>query len=680
MVSSGKREMRIDRHALVTRHHVDVSRVDDSTVMQVGNGEFAFGVDVTGLQTMWGNTLSHWGWHSRPSPQGRRPEELRLEEFETDGRKVGYATDQAGQEELFAWLRENPHRINLGRLRLLLDGHPITPAALRAVRQRLDLWSGLVTSQYLLDGQPVCVETCCHPARDVVAAKVESPLVASGRLSVEITFPYGDHGVSGADWNSPQAHTTSLRNEEENQAEFMRQLDDDSYVVGMAWSGRAKLREQKAHTFMLLPESNDGAFELVCAFSPCLDTRPPPVFSDVKTAASAHWREFWSTGGAIDLSESKDPRWRELERRIVLSQYLLAVNEAGSLPPQESGLYNNSGWYGKFHLEMHWWHGAHYALWNRWPLFARSLGWYRGALEAARCLARGQGYRGARWPKMVGPDGRDAPSSIGPLLIWQQPHPIFYAELDYRLHPERETLEKWQEVVFESADFMASYAVLDKETGHFVLGPPLKTVSENSDTRTTRNPVFELSYWRFGLRTAQQWRARLGLPPEATWGNVLDGLATLPSAEGCYLQQEGMLDTYAKWNWEHPSLIGVRGMLPGDGVDPVIMKATVEKVMATWQWDRCWGWDFPMMAMAAARNGNPPMAVEALLHPSEKNGFDNVGLSMGGPFPYFPSNGGLLYAVAMMAAGWDGCPDTHAPGFPADGSWVVKWEGLRKSI
>ena len=56
-------------------------------------------------------------------------------------------------------------------------------------------------------------------------------------------------------------------------------------------------------------------------------------------------------------------RWRELERRIVLSQYLLAVNEAGSLPPQESGLVNN-GWNGKFHMEMYWWHAAHYALWR----------------------------------------------------------------------------------------------------------------------------------------------------------------------------------------------------------------------------------------------------------------------------------------------------------------------------
>jgi len=33
----------------------------------------------------------------------------------------------------------------------------------------------------------------------------------------------------------------------------------------------------------------------------------------------------------------------------------------------------------------------------------------------------------------------------------------------------------------------------------------------------------------------------------------------------------------------------------------------------------------------------------------------------------------LSYAVAMMAAGWDGSTGT-APGFPTDGSWVVKYE------
>jgi hypothetical protein len=50
-------------------------------------------------------------------------------------------------------------------------------------------------------------------------------------------------------------------------------------------------------------------------------------------------------------------------------------------------------------------------------------------------------------------------------------------------------------------------------------------------------------------------------------------------------------------------------------------------------------------------------------------------LATGGPIPYFPANGGLLYAVAMMAAGWDGSPKTSAPGFPTRG-WKVRWEGL----
>jgi hypothetical protein len=42
---------------------------------------------------------------------------------------------------------------------------------------------------------------------------------------------------------------------------------------------------------------------------------------------------------------------------------------------------------------------------------------------------------------------------------------------------------------------------------------------------------------------------------------------------------------------------------------------------------------------------------------------------------YFPSNGGLLLAVGMMAAGWEG-ELSHLPGFPKEG-WRVRAEGLR---
>ncbi|MEI7730348.1 MAG: hypothetical protein WCO56_12295 [Verrucomicrobiota bacterium] len=671
----------IGRQSVVERHKVVLAKADPQTILQVGNGEFAFGVDITGLQTFYGNTLSQWGWHSYPLPAGVRLTDFKLTEYEVHGRKVGYATSSKGQEAVYTWLRENPHRFNLGRIALRLQSATnsgLKADQIRQAHQELDLWRGIITSQYELEGQPVRVETCAHPELNAIAIRIESPLLAKGRLAVELAFPYGNHLVTGANWNAPEAHTTRVTRKD-RQAQLDRTLDDTHYTTALAWTGAAVLREETAHVFSLAAEGTETTLEFVVAFAAEKPSGALPDFATVKAAAAAHWARFWQTGGAIDLSGSKDGRWHELERRIVQSQYLLAANEAGSLPPQESGLYNNSGWYGKFHLEMHWWHGAHYALWDRWPLFERSLGWYQKTLPAARELAEQQGYRGARWPKMVGPEGRDSPSGVGPLLIWQQPHPIFYALLDYRLHPTRATLEKWQEVVFATADFMAAYAVLDHATGKYVLGPPLKTVPENTDPLGAYNPAFELSYWRFGLREAQTWRERLGLTRTPEWDEVLRRLAPLPEQDGCYLQQEGMTNTYTKWNWEHPSLVGMLGFLPGDGANPVTTKNTVRKTWQTWQWDRkTWGWDFPLLAMGAARNGERQMAVDALLHPAARNQFNAAGLSLGGPFPYFPSNGGLLYAVAMMAAGWDGAPEKQsAPGFPDDGSWVVKWEGLK---
>jgi len=364
-----------------------------------------------------------------------------------------------------------------------------------------------------------------------------------------------------------------------------------------------------------------------------------------------------------------------LERRIVLSQYLMAVNEAGSSPPQESGLVNN-GWFGRFHMEMYWWHAAHWALWNRWPELNRSTGIYSQLLPDAKKRATEQGYLGARWPKCIGPGAREWPHIIHGLLIWQQPHPIAFAELDYRAHPTRATLRKWQPIVEATADFLASYAYFEPREKRYVLGPPVVLVSENTDPKTTMNPAFELEYWRYGLGVAQKWRARLGLKPNPVWARVLEGLAPMPQQSGLYVLHEGVQDMWTKWNFEHPALTGILGVLPGYAVDRRVMHDTLDKVLASWNLDRTWGWDFPMLAMCAAKLGEPDRAVELLLGNEPGFQFDARGLATGGPFPYFPSNGGLLYAVAMMAAGWDGAPKRSAPGFPAGGQWIVRWEGL----
>ena len=174
---------------------------------------------------------------------------------------------------------------------------------------------------------------------------------------------------------------------------------------------------------------------------------------------------------------------------------------------------------------MHWWHAAQFALWDRLPLLERSLGYYDAILPKARATAARQGYAGARWPKMTSPTGDESPSNVGPFLVWQQPHPIFYAELVYRARPTRQTLEQYRAVVFATAEFMASLPAPDASGTRLVLGPPLQCAQETYPKDRTTNCTYELSYWAWGLQTAQAWRERLGLARLAEWDRVLARLA-----------------------------------------------------------------------------------------------------------------------------------------------------------
>jgi hypothetical protein len=86
-----------------------------------------------------------------------------------------------------------------------------------------------------------------------------------------------------------------------------------------------------------------------------------------------------------------------------------------------------------------------------------------------------------------------------------------------------------------------------------------------------------------------------------------------------------------------------------------------------------------MVAMSATRMGMPGKAIDALLMEETTNTY----LPNGHNYQderlrlYLPGNGALLTAVAMMCAGYEGSKD-DLPGFPKDGTWKVKWEGLSK--
>ncbi len=681
-------QTKIDRKAVVDRHRIVTTKTDPRSPAQVGNGEFAFSVDITGLQTFVPfNTMSQWSWHSFPLPANLREGEFERLTLDTHGKEVPYDLPNPEQPELTAWLAGNPHRFNLGRIGFRLtksDGTAATEADLSQTRQEVDLWTGIIHSSFVLEGIPVSVRTACDPESDAIAVWVESRLIREGRLSVFLDFPYpakDQFQTYAGTLDRPDAHRSVIRKQKEGRARIARSMDGMHYYTALRWTSSARFGQESAdasHRFILCPYDTDR-MEFSCLYTR-EKTKEAPASEVVFEKSAEGWRSFWESGAAIDLSASKDARWKELERRVVLSQYVMKINEAGSLPPQESGLVNN-GWHGRFHFEMIWWHGVHYALWNRWELLDKSLSVYEDFLPSSIERSRRQGYRGARWPKCTADFDREWPHPIHAMLIWQQPHPIYFAELDYRLHPTRKTLKKWAAIVFGTADFMADYAFYEKDEGRYVLGPPVYIVSENTDPMKTVNPTFELSYWKFGLRVANEWRKRLSLPINEEWKRVEEGLSPLPVEEDVYITHEGIRNMWTEYAFEHPALIGAYGMLPGDGVDIPTMDRTLAKVHDTWKLHDTWGWDFPMLAMCAARLSHPDKAVDYLLN-YPAFAFDEHGLVGGGraPFPYFPGNGGLLAAVAMMAGGWDGGPAAEAPGFPRDGSWTVKCEGFNKAM
>jgi len=684
-------DRKIDRRALVGRHNVTLEEPDPLTPLSVGNGRFAFTADITGLQTFAAFhqqgmplcTQSQWGWHTSPNPKGYRMADA-LEDYDVAGRKVPYASDgnfPGGYSPAASWLRANPHRLHLGKIGFDLtksDGSPVSIEDLTDTSQTLDLWSGLLSSRFRIDGRPVKVMTVCHPERDLLAVRIESELLPEGRLPVSLAFPYGkEDWRDSADWDNPDRHTTRPQIAG-GLADLTRILDSDRYYVRIACSAGGGIRAKSQHEYEIHQEDGQS-LEVVFGFSPTKIGEPLPDFQSVRKAAASHWRQFWTSGGAIDFSECTDSRAEELERRVVLSQYLTAINCSGTMPPQETGLVHNS-WFGKFHLEMHWWHAVHFALWDRPELLERSLPWYESILPAARATAELQGYKGARWPKMTSPDGRDSPSTVGVFLIWQQPHPIYYAELCYRAHRDRATLEKYKRIVFETAEFMASYPVWDQASGRYVLGPAMIPAQESygCDRARNLNPTFELAYWYWGLQTAQKWRRRLGLERDPDWDKVIRKLSRPTIRDGVYTGIETPPYTIYK---DHPSMVAAFGFVPPTPlIDPETMKRTLDHVIQKWDWPSTWGWDYPMLAMTAARLGEQEKAVDALFIESQKNRYlDNGHNYQSARLPlYLPGNGGLLSAVAMMAAGWDGCPESPAPGFPDNGKWNVRWEGLKR--
>ncbi|TNF46373.1 MAG: hypothetical protein EP310_00465, partial [Bacteroidetes bacterium] len=490
---------KIDRFALVNRHNVQITEFDSLNSLSVGNGKFALTVDATGLQTfpeIYDNgvclgTQSEWGWHSFPNNENYKLEET-FQYFEVEGRKVPYAVqwkESGRQQDAANYFRVNPHRLHLGMIGLELlnqENSLIKAEEISDINLELNVWKGLVSSSFQVENDLINVLTTCHPERDLIGIQVKTERIKKGLAGIRIRFPYptGNFADNATDWNQPEKHHSEIIRNEENSAVFIHSIDTTSYFVKINWSGKANLLKKEMHYFVLMPDSENTQISVSVEFCEKNIFEELLVFNQIDEIAEINWKVFWETGGAVDFSETSDPQAFELERRVILSQYLTRIQCAGNCPPQETGLTYNS-WYGKHHLEMHWWHGVHWAYWNRTGLLEKSLEYYFKIFDKARQKAQLQGYQGVRWPKMTDLQGNDSPSGVGEFLIWQQPHPIYYAELLYRDKPEKETLDKYAPLIFATADFMAGFARWDDVNKRYIIGPPLIPAQESLEKEKT---------------------------------------------------------------------------------------------------------------------------------------------------------------------------------------------------
>ena len=712
---------RIDRRAVVSRNNPVITSADPLASLSVGNGHFATTVDVTGLQSYPEdyktgvplNAMSDWGWHSFPNTKELKPSESEKTFDFGHGHQEVYAVEYKKAEdgrhkEATEYFRVNPHRLNLGVVGLSLTdskGASIPLKQLTNIRQELKLMEGEIESLFTADGEQVRVVTGVHPERDAIYAHIKSRLLKDKRAKVEIRLPYptGKHADDATDWQKPNLHQSRIIEQTAHSALIEHTLDTMRYYVLLHWEGRADISERGKHHFELSTTAGELSFS--AEYIPRRTNIASWKLTDYRRATKRYWEGWWKAGAIVDFSGSTDPRAKELERRVILSQYLTQINCANNMPPQESGLTYNT-WFGRPHLEMTWWHMVDFALWNHPEALTEVLEWYnKTAYPIARQIAARQGFKGARWMKMTDPWAGEAPSNTGSFLIWQQPHYIYLAEEVYRAHPTAETLRLYGEQVEATAEFMADFVSFDNTSKRYIL-KGATAMPESITKDLAYNQPFELAYWQYGLAVAQKWRERQGKQRIARWDDIISHLSPLPENKGIYTAgiptsdaetseafdpfdaSSKKVETFIeKCHNDHPAVLGACGLLPSEATaygllyNKAKMKETLKWVMQNWNWQTTWGWDYGMIAMTAARLGEPETALKALLIDTQKNTYLPNGHNFQTPDRlriYLPGNGALLTAVAMMCAGWDGCPDGIAPGFPKDGTWKIRWEGLKK--
>jgi hypothetical protein len=673
----------VNRLALLRRHSPQVRAIDPRSPLQIGNGSLAASVDLTGLQTFPGaypagpdatllSTMADWGcFEGRPTSLGRVGLDL----------AAGSRPDGLGQTE-----------------------------------QGLDLSLGLLVSRFVSGRVRHAVHSLVDSRSDALVVRLAQ--IGSDRVGLRLTLP---PRLPAAWPNGGRARSTVLPDAAGWLIEHA--LGDVVYWLRLTAPG-CDLVRLGPHDFVLggvvegpAPPWTDGVLprasgwlQAVVAFA----SQPPPParpVEDCLAMTALDWRSYWNSGGALDLSDSDHPQAAELERRVVLSQYLVRINQTGRVPVSPGGL-TQAATGRPIDLTTHVWQYANLAQWGRPELLDGLLDWYGNRLDQARELAGRSGWEGALWPATAQPyrlldqswagpwDRTDRPARGRPTSSqpddwatgWEAVNPIYLAELVHRNGPALERSRALGPLVLATAAHLAArvealtadqlaaggWPRSEPAVGPAALDPADPAAGGPADPTAADDPTFTAAWWRWGLNCAADWADRLGRADLApAWRAAADRLRAPAPVMGVYPS--------AGWGPSgcpgpgprpggHPLHLGALGLVPRCGlIDESVMTATLDGVLDHWPWATARaGWDRPLVALTATRLHRPDLAWRAMLGPVPAPGLP---WPPAGP-PYLPNghhwggtdrpadltgNGGLLLAVGLMAAGWDG--SEARPGF-----------------
>jgi len=254
----------------------------------------------------------------------------------THGRPVNYNQPNPAQSDISTWLIQNPQRVNLARVGFDFGGKTVSEAQLSRTSQTLDLWTGRISSSFVYDGQAVEVETYSHPRKDVIGIRVKSTLLTTGSLRLFLDFPYPTRNKFDAPFvgvlNDTAHHRVSGRFTDQT-AKITHNLDGSRYYIAAQWDGQGQVVGPSSGQTRHVLTFSDSDLKIAIGFSPTEDMAMAS-YSDVVAASEGAWKEYWEDGAFIDLTGIKSSNATELQRRIILSQYLMMVNSASSNPPQ----------------------------------------------------------------------------------------------------------------------------------------------------------------------------------------------------------------------------------------------------------------------------------------------------------------------------------------------------------